>query len=104
MLGTGTKRVLRRAVAPLIPAEVARGPKRGFSIPAAAWLRGPLLPFAREVLSPARLRAAGTFDPAVVTRLIDQHASGAEDLSRQLWGLIGFTLWQSRTARAVSRP
>ena len=104
VLGTGTKRVLRRAVAPLIPAEVARGPKRGFSIPAAAWLRGPLLPFAREVLSPARLRAAGTFDPAVVTRLIDQHASGAEDLSRQLWGLIGFTLWQSRTARAVSRP
>jgi asparagine synthase (glutamine-hydrolysing) len=98
VLGTSTKRLLRRAVAPLIPREVARGPKRGFSIPAAAWLRGPLLPFAREVLSPDRIRGDGVFDPQAVTRVLDRHAGGEEDLSRQLWGLMGFVLWQRRTA------
>jgi asparagine synthase (glutamine-hydrolysing) len=98
VLGTSTKRLLRRAVAPLVPPEVARGPKRGFSIPAAAWLRGPLLPFARELLSADALRAAGVFDPATVGRVLERHASGAEDLSRQLWGLMAFTLWQRRAA------
>ena len=99
VLGLSTKRLLRRAVAPLLPREVTRGPKRGFSIPAAAWLRGPLLPFAREVLSRDSLRGAGVFEPAAVERVLERHASGAEDLSRQLWGLMSFTLWQRRAAR-----
>src|SRR5829696_1765038 len=98
VLGPSTKRLLRRAVAPLVPPQVARGPKRGFSIPAAAWLRGPLLPFARELLSADALRTAGVFDPATVARVLERHASGAEDLSRQLWGLMAFTLWQRRAA------
>ena len=98
VLGTSTKRLLRRAVAPLVPREVARGPKRGFSIPAAAWLRGPLLPFAHEVLAPDRLRTAGVFDPAAVATVLERHAAGHEDLSRQLWGLMAFTLWQDRAA------
>ncbi len=98
VLGPSTKRLLRRAVAPLVPPEIARGRKRGFSIPAAAWLRGPLLPFAREVLAPDRLRADGVFDPFVVDRLLGRHAAGTEDLSRQLWGLLAFTLWRRRAA------
>jgi asparagine synthase (glutamine-hydrolysing) len=55
--GTRKKRLLREAVAPLLPRAIVRARKRGFSIPAAAWLRGPLVPFAREVLAPARTRA-----------------------------------------------
>jgi asparagine synthase (glutamine-hydrolysing) len=98
VLGPSTKRLLRRAVAPLVPREIVRGRKRGFSIPAAAWLRGPLLPFAREVLSADSLRAHGVFEPAAVGRVLERHASGAEDLSRQLWGLMAFTLWRRRGA------
>jgi len=98
VVGASTKRLLRRAVAPLVPREVAHGPKRGFSIPAAAWLRGPLLPFARDVLSADAVRAGGVFDAATVARVLERHASGAEDLSRQLWGLMAFTLWQRRAA------
>ena len=49
--GLRKKVLLRKAVAPLVPSEIVRGKKRGFSIPAAAWLRGELEPFARETLS-----------------------------------------------------
>jgi hypothetical protein len=42
---------------------IVAGRKQGFSIPAAAWLRGPLEPFAREVLAPARRRDQGLLDP-----------------------------------------
>jgi asparagine synthase (glutamine-hydrolysing) len=72
------------------------GRKRGFSIPAAAWLRGELEPFARATLSPDTLRSQGFFRPAPVTRLLDEHVAGAEDWSRQLWGLLTFTLWYER--------
>jgi asparagine synthase (glutamine-hydrolysing) len=96
--GLATKRLLRRAVEPLVGRDVARGPKRGFSIPAAAWLRGPLLPFARDVLSPARLGAQGIVDPAAAGRVLDAHAAGREDLSRQLWGLMCLSLWADRIA------
>src|SRR6185503_19827400 len=81
--GLSKKRLLRDAVATLLPERIARAPKRGFSIPAAAWLRGDLEPFAREMLSPGRVRAQGFFDPAAVTRLIDTHVARREDLSRQ---------------------
>src|SRR3954447_9105006 len=94
--GFAKKRLLRRAVAPLVPREIVHGRKRGFSIPAASWLRGPLLPFARDVLSPGRLRAQGVLDAAAAGRVLARHAAGEEDLSRQLWGLMALSLWLER--------
>ncbi|HEU4393481.1 MAG TPA: asparagine synthase (glutamine-hydrolyzing) [Solirubrobacterales bacterium] len=96
--GFAKKRLLRRALAPLLPKEVVGGRKQGFSIPLAAWLRGPLEPFAREVLSAPTLARQGCLDPDTVTPLLDRHCSGREDLSRQLWGLMAFTLWFDRYA------
>jgi asparagine synthase (glutamine-hydrolysing) len=94
VLALGKKRLLRRAAAGLVPAAIVNGPKRGFSIPAAAWLRGELEPFARELLSPTALRRDGFFRPAAVGRLLDEHAGGREDHSRPLWGLLCFQLWR----------
>jgi len=99
--GLAKKRILRRAAATVVPEEILRGRKRGFSIPAAAWLRGELQPFAREVLSPERVAREGFFEPAAVSRLLDVHVSGREDLSRQLWGLLTFSLWYERYGARV---
>ncbi len=100
--GLAKKRLLRKAVAPLLPHSVVYGKKRGFSIPAAAWLRGPLVPFAREVLSAETVRRQGYFSPETVTRLLEDHIAGREDLSRQLWGLLSFTLWCEQAEHATA--
>ena len=71
--GFAKKVLLRKAMEPLLPAEVVHGRKRGFSIPAAAWLRGELEPFARETLSPENLQRQGFFHAQPVTRLLDEH-------------------------------
>jgi asparagine synthase (glutamine-hydrolysing) len=94
--GLSKKVLLRKAVEPLVPREIAHGRKRGFSIPAARWLRGELEPFARETLSAATLGRQGFFEPAAVGRLFDEHVSGREDRSRRIWGLLAFTLWYER--------
>jgi asparagine synthase (glutamine-hydrolysing) len=102
--GLRKKVLLRKAAAPLVPPELLRRRKRGFSIPAASWLRGELEPFARETLSPETLRRQGFFHPEAVTRLIDDHVAGREDLSRQLWGLLAFTLWHERHVERTPGP
>jgi asparagine synthase (glutamine-hydrolysing) len=106
--GLSKKVLLRKAAAPLLPREIVHGKKRGFSIPAAAWLRGELEPFARETLSRETLHRQGFFRPEVVARLLDDHVAGREDRSRQLWGLLAFTLWHERhveqTPQDAARP
>jgi hypothetical protein len=36
-------------------------------------------------------------------RVLDDHVSGREDLSRQLWGLLSFTLWYERHVEGITR-
>ena len=91
--GMSKKRLLRQAAGGLIPSSITRARKRGFSIPAAAWLRGELEPLARELLAAERIRGQGFFEPGVVTELLDEHVARRQDHSRQLWGLMSFSLW-----------
>ncbi len=101
--GLRKKVLLRKAAEPLLPHGVAHGRKRGFSIPAAPWLRGELEPFARETLSPETLERQGFFRPEAVARVLDTHVARREDLSRQLWGLLAFTLWYERHVEGSAR-
>jgi asparagine synthase (glutamine-hydrolysing) len=96
--GFAKKRLLRRAVAPLLPRSIVNGRKRGFSIPLAAWLRGELEPFAREILDPATLERQGYLRPQPVLELLDAHVGRREDLSRQIWGLMTLTMWADEYA------
>jgi asparagine synthase (glutamine-hydrolysing) len=102
--GLSKKRLLRRAAADLIPSSILRARKRGFSIPAAAWLRGELEPLARELLAPERTRSQGYFEPGFVTQLLDDHIARRQDNSRQLWGLMSFSLWAETAAQPPSLP
>jgi hypothetical protein len=42
--------------------------------------------------------AQGYFEPAEVTRLLDEHTARRADHSRQLWGLMSFSLWAEQNA------
>ena len=103
--GLRKKVLLRKAAA---PARAARAPQErasaGSRFPQPRGLRGELEPFARDTLSADTLRRQGFFEPAVVTRLIDDHVAGREDLSRQLWGLLSFTLWHERHVERTPGP
>jgi len=90
------KRLLRAAVAPLLPDEVRTAKKQGFSIPLAGWIRGPLRPMIRDHLSADTLRRQGFLEPTVVERLIQRHEAGQADYGRQIWNLLVFTLWYER--------
>ena len=85
------KHVLKRGLAPLLPQDILHRAKQGFSVPLAAWFRGPLRDRMRADLTGPRLRETGWFDDAHIAGAIDQHASGLRDHSQLLWSLLIFS-------------
>ncbi len=91
-----TKRLLKRAASGRLPASILERPKKGFGIPVARWLRGPLAPMMGSLLAPDRLRGQGLFQPEEVARRIEEHRSGVRDHRKPLWTLLMFQLWYDR--------
>ncbi len=68
--GLRDKALLRRAVAPLLPPEIATRPKRPYRAPIGSAFFGPAAPgYVEELLRPSALDEAGIFRPEAVARL-----------------------------------
>ena len=98
--GAQRKIALRGALRGWVPDEILDGPKRGFELPVASWLRGDLAPYAREVLLDPGAAERGWLEPVAIERLLDEHRSGASDHGRRIWSLLTLELW----ARHVTDP
>jgi asparagine synthase (glutamine-hydrolysing) len=98
--GFTTKHVLKEAVRPWLPSRIVDRKKKGFGIPIAEWLRGPLRDWARALLNPERLGSEGYFDPTAVTALLDAHERGLRDHRKPLWTLLVFQMWLERFQNA----
>jgi asparagine synthase (glutamine-hydrolysing) len=96
------KLVMRELAARRLPAEVRNMPKRGFSIPAAKWLRNELRPMAESLLFDSRRPFNGVLDDKVVRTMWNEHTSAARDHSVFFWGLMMFSLWDR--ARGLGAP
>ena len=85
------KRLLKKALTPLLPPFIHRRQKQGFSIPQAEWLRGKLNPLLRDLLSEPCV--PGMFDQAYIQQLIREHSLQQIDHKDRLWALLCFELW-----------
>ncbi|HUE68537.1 MAG TPA: asparagine synthase (glutamine-hydrolyzing) [Candidatus Acidoferrum sp.] len=91
--GMRSKFLLKRALRGLLPDRILNRPKKGFGIPVADWLRGPLREQMREALSPERVRRERFFDVREVEGLVAGHLAGTADNRKQLWTLFAFQMW-----------
>jgi asparagine synthase (glutamine-hydrolysing) len=101
-----TKRVLRAALEGLVPAGAISRRKRGFAVPTARALDGPLGDRLRERLARSRL-ARDFLDPFPALALLDEHRSGRADHARRLYPLLALLEWGERwlsPARAAATP
>jgi asparagine synthase (glutamine-hydrolysing) len=102
--GTG-KRLVRAALQPALP-HTAAAPKRGFSPPLGAWLRGPLRSLVLDTLSPEAVARRGFLRPEVVERLLRAHMAGRAERSRQIFTILALELWLRRldAGRVLAPP
>ena len=94
------KWVLRQVLYKHVPKEMIERPKKGFSIPLAAWLRGPLRDWAEALLNESRLKAEGYLNPAPIRKAWLAHVQGRADHSTRLWGVLMFQAWLEEQHRA----
>jgi len=99
--GRTTKWALRRAYAGVLPDAILRRPKKGFGIPLAAWLDGPLRPLVERLLDPGRLRREGLFRAEEVRRLVGEHRARRHDHHKPLWTLLAWQLWRERVGAVL---
>lgn len=93
---SGVKRVVCDVARKYLPADFfdARA-KRGFALPYADWLRGPLAGVLADTLSRASVVRAGLFDPSAVERIHQDFLSGRRPWSHP-WLLMVTELWRRR--------
>ena len=97
--GFTTKFILKRLMKRVLPSEIVFRRKKGFGVPIGKWLLTGLRDLSDELLSPARMRQGGIFEPAFVAKLLADHRSGRRDNRRLIWTLMVFELWREQWLR-----
>ncbi|HEY8150012.1 MAG TPA: asparagine synthase (glutamine-hydrolyzing) [Vicinamibacteria bacterium] len=92
------KWVLRQVLYRRVPRSMVERPKMGFSVPIDQWLRGPLRPWAEDLLSSDGLRKSGLLDPAPIARGWKELQQGRRAGGPGMWAVVMFEAWRARWA------
>jgi asparagine synthase (glutamine-hydrolysing) len=85
------KYIFKKALQPVLPNEILRRRKWGFSVPLATWFRRDLKDFAYETVFSAKDEYLNyTF----LEQCWTQHQRGQRDWSSLLWQVLMFKTWQ----------
>jgi asparagine synthase (glutamine-hydrolysing) len=79
-----------------LPEEIIQRKKKGFGVPIAKWVKGPLKELFEDLLSADRIRREGFLNPEYVDELLQDHLLNKRDNRKQLWTLLVWELWVQR--------
>jgi len=90
--GLTGKRILKKAVADLLPRSIINRPKLGF-LPWPEWLAGPQLDAIQSLLLEPRSINRVLFKHKAVERLFQEHRAQYRDHCDRIWRLLNLELW-----------
>jgi asparagine synthase (glutamine-hydrolysing) len=81
---------------PWLPTFVLDGPKLGFRVPLARWLREDLRELLQDHLTASSGLLRRILRPAYVEWLMDEHMSGRRNFTDQLYALLMLEIWMAQ--------
>lgn len=91
------KRVLIDAMKPWIAPHLLQEEKRAWNSPMAKWIRGPLLPRVKEILSSGYAPGSEAYlDFARIHQMLEDHVNLKKYSLAPLWSAISFQLWYKK--------
>lgn len=94
--GLSLKRVLKTAVADLLPAEILNRRKRGFGVPLDRWFREDLGDYLRSTVGSPDARVRQHLVGAAVDQVLAEHAAGRRNHGHVLWLLLTLEVFLRR--------
>ena len=91
--GFQLKRVLKAAVADLLPPELLKRPKQGFGVPLDRWFREDLAPLVGGTLGAPDSRVGEHVSRDAVRMMLSDHARGTTNHGHALWTLLTLELF-----------
>ena len=88
-----TKWLLKKALADLLPAPIARRRKHAFRVPIGDWFRGQLRGYISAQLLAPHAAVGRYLGRERVQRLVHEHLHGQANHEQSLWTLLCFELW-----------
>ena len=86
------RRLLREAVADLLPRDVLTRPPKSPKVPIGAWLRGPLRQMLHDLVRTPTAKIRTLLDPRAIDRTLSQSLAPRGN-PRQAWSLLCLELW-----------
>jgi asparagine synthase (glutamine-hydrolysing) len=94
--GLTSKYILKKVMKNFLPNEVIQREKKGFGVPIAKWVKGPLKELFGDLLSSDRIKREGFLNPEYVASLLQDHLMNKKDNRKKLWTLLVWELWVNR--------
>lgn len=86
------KYIMKKALRNLLPAEIINRKKKGFNVPLAKWMDGPLKALLSDFIESSS-DAHAIVNKQSVIKLLDDHNAQKADNSFQLWNILVFYIW-----------
>jgi len=91
--GLKRKYIFKKSMESFLPNDLIWRKKAGFGAPIRSWIRGDLKPMIAEHLSERSVGDRGLFNYSEIKRLVEANDSGREDLSLQIFQILGLEIW-----------
>jgi asparagine synthase (glutamine-hydrolysing) len=95
------KYLFKKALKPYLGDDILYRKKMGFSIPLAAWLRGPLREAMKTAVLNPLLLDTGIFNENYLRQMVEEHQSSLRDHSTALWSVLMFDAFLRKNGAAA---
>jgi asparagine synthase (glutamine-hydrolysing) len=89
------KWILKKVLERYIPRDLFDRPKKGFTVPLAEWLAGPLRDWADALLNETNLKKEGFFNSEKIIFYWKELLQGKSEYEREIWCILMFQMWKN---------